>query len=1058
MSTPTDPHQTNLIKPGPIAWMAQHKVAPNLLMAVLIIGGLMMSLAIKKEFLPTMMFDVVHVGVSYPGATPTEMERGVALPIENELSGLDGIKETSVRITPGYVSVSLELRSSADTQQTFQEIQQLVNRINTFPDGIEQPSISLRSRNVDVMEIVVHGGLDNVSIKRLAEKLKDRILQSSQISLVEFRGLPAEEIHIDVPQLTLQQYGLTLQDIAQQINRTAVERSAGSVKTSSGEILVTVDDRRYWAGEFARLPIISDATGDQLLLGDIAEVREGFEDTNRVITFDGQPGVSLRVYRVEEQTPDAIAEAVYGMWDELEAMLPPGTHLTVIDDDAKTYTQRLDLLLKNAFIGLTLVMVLLGIFLEYRLAFWVVMGIPTSFLGALLFLPLFDVSINVISMFGFIIALGIVVDDAIIAGENIYENMQKGIPFQQAAVEGARQIALPLTFAILTNIVAFLPLMFVPGVVGMMFGVTPIVVIACFLISWVEALFILPTHLANIKKTTDSKLGQKLDALQEKCDHHLHNFINGRYRQVLEKCLDRPGVTITTAVAILLIVLAYAYSGRMGFSVFPPLEGEWAVATAELPLDAPLSEALVVRDRMEAAAKKMAAEYDLKKDNGFGKGSNSLVVNVKSEIEGSSIEVALLLSPSEVRPISAHETVRRWRDELGQIPNVKSLSFDAERGGGPHGGAGLTLELRHSDTEVLHKASAELENYLQGLGGVADVGNDLTNGKPQWELKLNEHGRALNLVADDVARQVRHALYGARAIRQQRQRNEVTVLVRLPEEERQYAGDIERLLITTPDGTHVPLMDVADITKTRAPARIVRRDGQRIVRVTADVQPRRQTPAVMSEVSANMIPQLEVQYPGLKISYRGRQADAAESANALQVGMLLTLLVIYALLAIPFRSYIQPLLIISVIPFGAVGAILGHILLGYGLSVISLQGIVALMGVVVNDSLILVDYANKQRQAGLSPRQAALDAAMRRFRPILLTTVTTFGGLAPMVFETSRQAQFIVPMAVSLGFGILFTTFICLLMLPALFLWMEEKRSGIKHTTSPHLETAPSDS
>ncbi len=1044
----SNPIAPSPITSGPIAWMTRHKVAPNLLMAVLLIGGFMMSLVIKKEFLPTTVFDLVRVSVSYPGATPAEMERGVVLPIENEISGLDGIKETSVRVSQGYARLNMELRSSANTQQVFQEIQQAVNRISTFPDGIEQPDISLRTRNVDVMELVVHGGLDNISIKRLAEKMKDRLLQSTQITQVEFRGLPAEEIHIDVPQLTLQQYGLTLQDIAQQINRTAVERSAGSVKTEGGEILVTVDDRRYWASEFARLPIISDQTGDQLLLGDIAQVREGFEDTNRVITFDGEPGVSLRVYRVEDQTPDAIAEAVYGMWDDLETMLPPGTRITVIDDDAKTYTQRLDLLLKNAFIGLALVMVLLGIFLEYRLAFWVVMGIPTSFLGAVLFLPLFDVSINVISMFGFIIALGIVVDDAIIAGENIYEQMQKGIPFEQAAVEGARQIALPLTFAILTNIVAFLPLLFVPGIVGMMFGVTPIVVIACFLISWIEALFILPTHLAHINEKPSSKWGQKLDDLQERCDHHLHRFINTPYKRALSFCLDRPGITISTCVAILLIVFAHAFSGRMGFSVFPPLEGEWAVAKAELPLDAPYSQALVVRQQMETAAREMATIYD-KSDPSNHETSNELVVNVKSEIEGSTVEVALLLTPSEIRPISAHETVQRWREVLGQLANVKSLTFDAERGGGPHGGAGLTLELRHSDTRVLEQASKEIERHLQATAGVADVANDLTNGKSQWELKLNEHGRALNLNADDVARQVRHSLYGARAIRQQRLRNEVTVLVRLPETERRFAGDIERLLITTPDGSFVPLMEIADITKTRAPARINRRDGQRIVRVTADVQPRRQTPAVMADVSANLIPQLEIQYPGLHINYRGRQADAAESASALQIGMLMTLLIIYALLAIPFRSYVQPLLIISVIPFGAVGAILGHILLGYGLSVISLQGIVALMGVVVNDSLILVDYANKQRLAGIAPRQAALNAATRRFRPILLTTITTFGGLAPMVFETSRQAQFIVPMAVSLGFGILFTTFICLLMLPALYLWVEEMREK-RNTAHQH--------
>lgn len=1021
---------------GPVAWMSEHRIAPNLLMAFLIVGGFLMSLAIRKEFIPPYEADVVNVSVGYPGATPSEMEQGVVLPIENELASLEGFKEITSNVWRGSATIRVELENDTNKQQAYQDIQQAVNRISTFPAQIERPLVSLASHSIEVMELALFGPLQRFELKRLAERIKDQLLASPDISKVELKGLPDEEIQIEIRQVDLQRYGLTLNQVAQVISANALEQSAGAVKTDGGDILVTLDDKVYWADGFRDIPLISDERGVQLRLGDIARIQDGFSDAYRLVTYNGQTSVRFDIYRAESQTPLTVVEAAHAIIKDIRPQLAPGVELIVTDDDGETYRQRVGLLLKNAAIGLILVMVLLSLFLEYRLAFWVTMGIPTAFMGAMLLLPLWDMSINMISMFAFIVALGIVVDDAIIAGENIYEHMQQGMPFHDAAIVGAREIAMPLAFAILTNVAAFLPLLSLPGFMGKLFIAIPIVVISCFLISWLEALFILPTHLAHLKEKPDTRIGRRLDRFQENIDHKLQRFINHKYLPLLDKVLARPGITLAVALAIGAIVLSYPLSGRMGFSMFPRLEGEFAVAAVELPSNAPLAQAQQVRKQLEASLKQVSQP--------FADAGTPLVVSVEGSITGSSIEVEARLVDSEIRPINANETVKRWREIIGEIPGIRSLTFDAERGGGPSGGFGLTVELRGSNSDELMQASAALAAEMAQLSGVKDVANSFESGSPQWDIELNDLGRSLKLDASEVASQIRAALYGARALRQQRERNEVTVLVRLPLQERSFGSDIERLQVRTPDGGYVLLGDIATLHKERSPASIVRRDGQQIVSVTSEVEPREQIPAVMSVLRQEVFAQLQARYPSVEFSFRGRQQRTQESMDSLQLYGLFSMLLIYVLLAIPFRSYAQPLLIMVVIPFGAVGAVIGHLLLdlagrNMGMSIMSIMGIVALAGVVVNDSLILVTYANQQvKEKGLSALQAVRAAGVRRFRPILLTTLTTFGGLAPMVFESSRQAQFITPMAVSLGFGILFTTFVCLLVLPAIYVLLDD--------------------
>jgi multidrug efflux pump subunit AcrB len=1019
----------NSLHKGPVAWMARHRIAPNLFMAFLIIGGFMMSLAITKEFIPNFESDTIIVNVAYAGATPAEIEQSIILPIENEVRALDGIKDVISVASSSLAQVVLELANGTDRQIAFQDIQQAVSRISTFPAEAEQPMVKIASRAIDVATLALFGDVSLLDLKVLAESIRDDLLTSDQISKIELRGTPSEEIHIEISQQNLQRYQLTLAEVANIIQSNAIEQSAGSIRTEGGEILVTLNDRRYRAEDYADIPLRYDPAGVQVTLGEVAELKEGFADSNRSVTYDGKPAISLKIYRSDDQTPTTVVESMYKKLDVIRQQLPPNIEIIVTDDDGETYKQRVGLLLKNAGIGLILVLCLLSIFLEYRLAFWVTMGIPTAFLGSLLLLPMFDVSINMVSMFAFIIALGIVVDDAIIAGENIYEHMQKGIPFIDAAIIGAREVSVPLAFAILTNVVAFLPLLALPGM-GKLFLSIPIVVICCFLISWLEALFILPTHLASLDKKQDSKLSRFMGRIQKPADKKLHYFIHKIYRPALEKCLKAPSVVLAVSLMVAIVVLSYPISGRMGFSMFPRLEGEYVVAKIELSSNAPLSEAVRVRSYVE---EKLRAVTDPIEAEG-----TPLVLSVEGDISESTIEIQARLVPTEIRPLDANQIVARWREAIGEIAGIRSLTFDAERGGGPSGGAGLTIELRGSNNEDSLALSNELMAELRSLSGVIDLASSFTNGKPQWEIELNTMGRSLGFSAAAVSSQVRHALYGARAIRQQRDKNEVTTLVRLPLEERTFAKDIESLLIKTPAGGYVPLAEIADFEKQLSPSQIRRRDGDRIITVTAEVEPRRMIPGVMSLLTEEIFPQFKEKYPNVDVGFRGRQAETGDTMDALKLYGGFALLLIYSLLAIPFRSYAQPILVMAIIPFGAVGAIMGHLILGQDLSIMSILGIVALAGVVVNDSLILVDFANKKLAQGLAVKDAIIEAGVRRFRPILLTTLTTFGGLAPMVFETSRQAQFITPMAVSLGFGILFTTFVCLLILPAFYLILME--------------------
>ena len=654
------------------------------------------------------------------------------------------------------------------------------------------------------------------------------------------------------------------------------------------------------------------------------------------------------------------------------------------------------------------------------------MGIPTSFLGALLFLPGLGVSINMISMFAFIIALGIVVDDAIVAGENIYEYRSRGMSFVKAAVLGARDVAVPVAFSILTNVAAFLPLCFVPGVMGKVWKVIPFVVITVFLISWVESILILPAHLAHNPGTRTGRLR----GIHERFGSMVSRFITRVFGPFLDACLRLRWLTVAVCVAVLTVVVAYVASGRIGIILMPRVESDRACVTAVLPYGSPHEKAVAVQETLVKAVQTVAAQN----------GGERLIKGVSSLIDENEVDVRAHLTEPGVRPLSTGEVAALWRREVGRIPGLESLRFESDRGG-PGSGHGLTVELAHRDIAVLERAGADLAERLSRFPTVKDVDDGLTPGKQQLDFSITPEGESMGLTSNEVACQVRNAFYGTTALTLQRGRNEVTVRVRLPEAERAGEFDVEELLLSTPSGTYIPLLQAANLTRGRSYTSIARRDARRTTTVAADVVPIGETNRVTAALNTSILPQLARDYPGLSYGYQGRQADMQESLGALINGFVLALMAIYFLLAIPFKSYSQPLIVMAAIPFGIVGAVLGHLLMGYNLSVMSMMGMLALSGVVVNDSLVLIDYANRERLEGRGAFDAIHAAGLRRFRPIVLTTLTTFGGLTPMILETSMQARFMIPMAISLGFGVLFATFITLALVPSLYLIIEDVKA-----------------
>lgn len=1024
---------------GPIAWMVNNRVTANLLMLALLVGGLITFFQIKQEVFPDFDLDIVNVSVPYPGASPEEIEKSIVQSIEESVRGVDGVKKVTSFSSEGMGSVSCELLTGADRQEVYQDIQQEVDRITTFPEDAERPRVSLVTRRRNVMTLVLYGNESEDTLRNLAEQIREELVQNKKITQVEIEGVRDREISIEVPQNTLRAYGLSLEGLAGIVDRASTELPAGGLKTAAGEILLRVKDRRDWGSEFAGIPVITTESGRQVRLGEIARIEDGFEDVDRFAAYNGQPAVLIEVYRIGDQTPLEVAAATRETIEDLNEKLH-GVQLSVLRDWSRIYRERALLLGKNGLIGLTLVLVLLGLFLEARLAVWVAMGIPISFLGGLILLPGMGVSINMISMFAFLIAIGIVVDDAIVVGENVYEYHQRGVPFLKAAIQGAREVVMPVTFSVLTNIVAFLPLFFVPGFIGKIWRVIPAVVVAVFAVSLLECLYVLPSHLGHHVDRPKRGLNAFLHIRQQRFSDWFVKKIREVYGPILDRILAHRYVTMAIALALLLVTLGYVGSGRIGLIPMPRVEADFSVVTAALPYGSSVEQTRRISERLVQAARELGEEIT-RQDPGQRLQVTGVYTYLGARFRGISgghvAEVRAYLADADMRPVQTREFTQRWRDRVGPLPGLDAILFEADRGG-PGGGASLSIQLSHSDSEQLEKAATDTATWLAEFPNVSDIDAGFSEGKAQLDFKILPGGLNLGLTSRSIARQLRNAFYGAEALRQQRGRDEIKVRVRLPGNERGTEQDIRNLLVRTPAGTRVPLYEVAEATRRRAYTSIERKDGRRVLTMTANVMPVSQSENMLEAYLSEEFPRLQEKYPGLGYGLAGRQEDLSEGMAALKLGFIIAMLAIYVMLAVPFRSYVQPLIIMISIPFGIVGAVLGHITMGYSISMMSMMGMIALAGVVVNDSLVLIEYANRRRAEGLNTHDAMLNAGIRRFRPIILTTLTTFGGLAPMIFETSRQARFMIPMAISLGYGILFATGISLAIVPAMYMIVED--------------------
>ncbi|WP_428352936.1 efflux RND transporter permease subunit [Methyloprofundus sp.] len=1027
-------------KQGPISWMASHPVAANLLMLGFILGGLLFMHTMKQEVFPDFITDNVSINVVYTGADPEEIERSIVLVIEDAVSGIEGVDEISSSAKEGLGSVTIEALSDADIYLLAQDIQKEVDRITTFPEEAEEPTIRVMASKRKTVSLVIYGQTEEQILHELAEDFRDQLLQSENITQIELEGVRPLEINIEISQDNLRRYNLSLSTIAQRIRSASLDLPGGSVKTASGEILIRMRERKDTGLDFAQIPIITTQSGATIILGDIATITDGYEDTDYSARYNGYPAIMLQVYRVGNQTPIAIADAVKQQIENSKTSLPTGIYADIRYDASEAYSQRMDLLLRNSALGLTMVFITLALFLEIRLAFWVMAGIPIAFLGPFLFLPALGVSLNMISMFAFIIALGIVVDDAIIIGENVYHYRQEGYPPLTAAIRGAQEMATPITFSILTNIATFMPLFFMPGVMGKIFFMIPTVVILVFLLSLVESLFILPNHLAHLNDKQRTGLQLWLYTRQQKFSHTFRHWVKYRYGGVLDLTLKHRYLTVIAALALLIATLSYASSGRMGMSMFPKTESDFAQIRLSLPFGTPVEKTQKIVDHLIKSARSSIVNVD----NG-----EQLIRGIFSEVGNGGSHKAVIrtyLAKPEIRDsiMSTDEFSEQWRSSSGEIAGIESLIFESDSGG-PGSGSAITIELTHRDISVLEQASLQLATALRAYPMAKDIANSMSLGKQQLDFTLLADGESLGLTPLSVARQVRNAFYGAEILRQQRGRNEIKVMLRLPEDERVSMQDMYNFLVWTDKGVAIPLNEIVQVKQGHAFTEIKRRNGRRNVQITANVTPRSQSVEIVNDLKDQALPALVEQYPGLQFSFQGRQADMADSIGSLKLSFIFAVLGIYTMLAIPFKSYILPLIVIVSIPFGIIGAIFGHIIMGFNLSILSMLGIVALSGIVVNDSLVLISQAvHLEKETDLAPKEIIRAASIQRFRPIILTTLTTFFGLAPIILETSRQARMLIPMAVSIGFGIVFATLITLVLIPSLYLVIDDCKNFCK--------------
>jgi multidrug efflux pump subunit AcrB len=1030
---------------GAVKWMAGNHVAANLLMMVFLIGGLVVSFSIKQEVFPEIELDIIKVVVPYPGAGPEEVEEGIILKLEERLSSISEIKEVRSTASEGVGSVTLELIEGEDIDEVLQDVKVEVDRITTFPEESEKPIVSKMVAQREVISVVIYGDATERTLREYAEDVQDELLSIEGITQVDLTYVRPYEISVEIPEETLLNYGITLQQVAEKIRQASMDLPAGSVKSKGGEVLIRTKGKRYTGLDYEGITIIESPDGTEIKLGDLANVKDSFAETDKYSSFDGKPSIMIKVFRVGDQKPDGISTIVKRFVKTKKGDLPLSLSIETWNDLSEIFTGRKHLLIKNAMIGLVLVLIILGMFLQIRLALWVMLGLPISFLGAILLMPPLDVSINMISLFAFILVLGIVVDDAIVVGESIYEHRRRGKSHLQAAVDGALEVTGPVVFAILSTVAAFLPLLYVSGRMGKIMEVIPLIIIPVLAVSLVECLLILPAHLSFGSPVDEEKKKEKLlYRMREKFNNRLDRFIGGPYTRALGFCIKNKAITVASSIAILLMCFGLVGGGIVKFHFMPDVESDIIQVALEMPVGTVMQETTEAQKHVVAKGLE-AAEHFRKLNNDepvlrniFSLVGSSVVASgpdLSSTSGGHLSSTFMFLVPSSQREASSTEIAAHWRKSVADIPGVENINFQSSI---MSFGSAVDVRFSHKDFNVLNKASEKLKETLSEYNGVYNIQDSYSQGKREISLTLKPEARTLGITESDLATQVRSAFFGAEALRLQRGRNEVKVMVRYPEKDRKSLESLDTMFIRTPSGDNVPLSVAAYVSEGKGFSSITRTNRRRVINVTADVDAAlANAKDLNSELKAKVLPAILEEFPGLTLAFEGEDKERTDSMQSLLKGFAMAMFVIFVMLAIPFRSYSQPLIIMAAIPFGVVGGILGHLIMGYSLSILSMFGIVALSGVVVNDSLLLIDHVNNKRAKGMELLEAVMVSGKRRFRPILLTSLTTFFGLAPMILETDMQARFLIPMAISLAFGILFATFITLLLIPTLYMILE---------------------
>ncbi|MBN2313337.1 MAG: efflux RND transporter permease subunit [Sedimentisphaerales bacterium] len=1041
---------------GVLGWFASNHVAANLLMLLIVVAGLLAIFGAKMEVFPEMSLDMISIVVPYLGASPEDVEEGVCLRVEEKIAPIDGVKRITSSAVEGAGMTIVEVEEYADTTEVLDDIKAEIDTIITFPEETEKPTIAEIKTIHKVMTVVVSGDVSEKTLRTLAEQIRDDLTAKPNISQVAIAGVRPYEISIEVSEESLRRYNLSFDQVTRAVRNSSLDTPAGSVKTSGGEILVRTKGQMYYGPEFERIIVFTRNDGTQIKLGDIATVRDAFEDVDLFARFDGKRAALIQITRTGDQDALDIARTVKEYVNEKRPYLPEGISLDLWEDDTQYLKDRISLLTRNAYLGLVLVFLCLTLFLNMRLAFWTTMGIPISFLGAFWLIPHFDVSINMISLFAFIMVLGLVVDDAIVVGESIFAYRQQGLDRTAAAIKGVREMAMPVTLAVLTTMFAFIPLAYTLGIMGKILRVLPIVVVSVLGVSLAEALLILPAHLSSQRSWRNFFFVRLTDPINQRTQKIMTRFVEGPFARFVEHAVKWRYVTLTSGLAIFITTMSFIIGGYIKFVFFDAVEADNMLALLTMPLGTPVEQTRDVIEGIEKAAFQALEEFDSKRPGkpSLRKHISTTVgaqptlarggpVQVDAGTGGQShlAEINVELLGAEERDVSSLAIRNRWRELVGEIPGVSSLTFMAEwvDMGNP-----IEVELSHRDYAVLLPASEKLKGLLRDYQGVSDIQDDFEPGKAELKLNLKDTGRTLGLTLSDLARQVRQGFYGDEAQRIQRGRDDIRVMIRYPENERKSLADVENMRIRLSDGTEIPFKTVAEVNYGRGYSTIGRVDRRRVVSVSADVDESVTSAGkINKELQAKVLLDLMREFPGLQWRFAGEQRERNESLGSLIPSFTIAMMAIYALLAVQFRSYSQPVIVMSAIPFGIVGAAIGHLLMGFNLSILSLFGIVALSGVVVNDSLIMIDLINRERGGGIALRQVLRDCATRRFRPIILTTLTTFCGLLPMITERSLQARFLIPMAISLAFGVMFATCITLVLVPSLYMILEDLKSRL---------------